>query len=141
MNRATHHPDTASINPAKPRLILVDDNIRDRGGHYFELASLLLDGAERLGYQCVLGTNRDFDQVRVDGRSWQVHRVFGTRRMVRWSLGVDGHSKVARDLDGRPIGGNAMANLATRARDMVGPTDKRPGQMIAQCQGRVKTRD
>ncbi len=52
-----------------PRLILVDDNIRDQGGHYYELAHLLLTGAEQLGFRCILATHREFERTADRGAS------------------------------------------------------------------------
>ena len=130
MSRASSDPTTSRGSGPRPRLILVDDNIRDRGGHYFELASLLLEGAKSLGYSGVLGTNRDFEKTGKTSCPWEIHRVFTTRRMVRWSLGVDGHSKLERDSDGHPIGGSSLQNLFTRTSDFFGPAEKRPSAMI-----------
>ena len=115
-----------------PRLILVDDNIRDTGGHYLELAYLLLRGAEQLGFRCVLATHREFEQSRLAGRNWQIHRLFDTRRLVRWSLGVDGNSRCQRDLNGNPIGGSPLQNAAFKLSDWLGPAAKRPTQMLRQ---------
>lgn len=115
-----------------PRMILVDDNIRDQGGHYFELAYLLLAGAEQLGYRGLLATHRDFAFSRITGRTWEVHRTFQTRRLVRWSLGVDGHSRCQRDLLGRPVGGSPLENLTQRFTDWLGPASKRPSRMLGQ---------
>ncbi len=53
---ATHE----STGRKRPRMILVDDNIRDIGGHYYELATLLLTGAEQLGFQAGAGHARQF---------------------------------------------------------------------------------
>ena len=128
--RQTSNDQRRSTQPA--RLILVDDNIRDQGGHYFELAHLLLTGAEQLGFRCILATHREFERTQITGRSWEVHRVFGTRRLVRWSLGVDGNSRCQRDLSGKPSGGSPLENLAWRFTDWLGPAAKRPTQMLAQ---------
>ena len=49
-----------SSNTTTGRLIIADDNIRDVGGHFFELAGLLLAGANELGYQGVLATHASF---------------------------------------------------------------------------------
>mgnify|MGYP001812826204 CR=1 FL=1 len=114
-----------------PRMILVDDNIRDSGGHYYELAYLLLAGAEQLGYRCLLATNRDFEPNRIAARDWEVHHVFGSRRLVRWSLGVDGHSRCQRDLDGKPICRSPIEKQAIRLTDWFGPAEKRPTRMLS----------
>lgn len=115
-----------------PRLILVDDNIHDRSGHYFELASLLLTEAEQSGFQGVLATNRDFDSTPSGKQTWQVHRTFATRRMVRWSLGVDGESHCQRDIDGNPIDIRPFRKTLVRLKDWFGPAAKRPSWMLRQ---------
>lgn len=124
--------DAKPSRGAAPRMILVDDNIRDSGGHYHELAYLLLSGAEQLGYRCLLATNRDFEPSRIAGRPWEVHPVFGTRRLVRWSLGVDGHSRCQRDLDGQPICRSPLQKQAIRLTDWLGGAEKRPTRMLQQ---------
>lgn len=115
-----------------PRLILVDDNIRDPYGHYLELACLLLTGAEQLGFRCVLGTHRRFDQAQIPGKNWEVHRIFAARRMVRWSLGVDGRSSLQRDLNGYPIGGSPLENVSLRIRERFVTASHRPTRMLRQ---------
>jgi hypothetical protein len=109
---------------------LVDDNIRDIGGHYFELATLLLSGAEQLGYQPVLAINRRFDQPQAVRPNWQLHPTFRTRRLVRWSLGVDGRSRYQRDLAGRTVGAGMMRNLWTGVTDRLNAPAKQPQRMI-----------
>lgn len=116
----------------RPRMILVDDNIRDVGGHFFELATLLLHGAEEMGFKNVLATHATFDEPNVAPPSWQIKPTFQTRRMVRWSLGVDGDSKLRRDFEGRPVGGSHWQNLYTRLKDRAVPPHKRPQRMLNQ---------
>ncbi|TWU50989.1 hypothetical protein Poly51_42820 [Rubripirellula tenax] len=123
--------DTARPTPA-PRLILVDDNIRNVGGHFFELATLLLGGAQSLGLGCVMATHESFDAPGSVPKSWAVVPKFGTRRMVRWSMGVDGNSHVTRDRIGNPVGGSFVENARTRLSDWMNPPAKRPRRMIAQ---------
>lgn len=83
-----------------PRLLFIDDNIRDQGGHYFELATQLLNGANQLGYAGVIATHQSFSQHAPDGWQHDLATSFKVRRMLRWSLGVDGASTVERDFDG-----------------------------------------
>jgi glycosyltransferase involved in cell wall biosynthesis len=123
---------TATGETISPRLILLDDNIRDRGGHYFELAYLLLCGAEELGFRGVLVTHRDFDSPSIEDKDWSVHRIFSTRRLVRWSMGVDGESRQQRDLDGQPVGGSAIQNLKCRITDAINTPPRRPTHMLRQ---------
>ena len=125
------HPENV-VTSNRPRMILVDDNIRDVGGHYFELATLLLTGAERLGFRNVLATHATFETHSTVPSSWLVKPTFQTRRLVRWSLGVDGNSTQQRDLNGRPIGGAKWQNLIARMKDQTVLPQKRPQRMLQQ---------
>jgi hypothetical protein len=116
----------------RPRLILVDDNIRNTGGHYFELASLLLNAAQQIGYQPVLAPHQQFDQVEAADPRWELIPTFQTRRLVDWSLGVDGNSTTRRDLNGNPIGGSPIQNTWHRLRDQVSRPTRRPATMLRQ---------
>ena len=116
-----------------PRLILVDDNIRDTGGgHYFELATLLLAAAQKLGFQPVLATNRDFPHRDAVDPTWQLVPTFGTRRLVDWSLGVDGKSITRRDISAKPIGGTTWQNTWRRIKEQTARPARRPGNMLQQ---------
>ncbi len=119
-------------SPNRPRLILVDDNIRNTSGHYFELATLMLGGARRLGYQPVLAPHHAFDQPHAVDSSWQLIPTFRTRRLVDWSLGVDGHSTTRRDLNGKPIGGTSFQKAWHRITDQIGRRQRRPTAMLRQ---------
>lgn len=116
----------------KPRLILVDDNIRNTGGHYCELATLLLGGAQQLGFQPVIAANREFDQPETIDDSWQLIPTFATRRLVDWSLGIDGDSTTVRDIQGKPIGGSALQNTWNRITDQLARPPRRPTAMLRQ---------
>ncbi len=112
------------------RLLLVDDNIRAMGGHFLELASLLIKGARELGYATDLATHvsfRDRDSVDLNSRLIPALR---SRRMVRWSLGVDGRSRVRRDLQGRPVGQGRLARSWHTLRDPLCRPDRRPQVML-----------
>ena len=115
-----------------PRLILVDDNIRNTAGHYFELATLMLAGAQHLGYQGVMAPNRDFDQLGAVDPTWQLVPTFGTRRLVDWSLGVDGKSKTRRDIKAKPIGGSKLQNTWHQITDRASRPARRPTAMQQQ---------
>lgn len=124
-------PSPKPDQPAKtPRLFLVDDNIRTIGGHFFELASLLLAGADSLGYRPTMATHVSFDQVAAVPEHWNPTPTFHTRRMVRWSLGVDGRSDCQRDEVGNPIGLGFTQKIATKAKDFLQPPAKRPAAML-----------
>lgn len=113
-----------------PRMILVDDNIRHTGGHYFELATLILSGAQQLGYRVVLAPNREFTEQSAVDPSWQLIPTFRTRRLVDWSLGVDGRSTTRRDLRGKPIGGTSVQNLWRRLKEQTQRPTRRPATML-----------
>lgn len=114
------------------RVILVDDNIRGVGGHYFELATLLLTGAQQLGYQPVLATHAGFGEPKAVDPSWRLHNVFHTRRLVRWSIGVDGNSRYERDLSGKTNGARGLQRLWAKTNDFLVPPAKRPQKMLQQ---------
>jgi glycosyltransferase involved in cell wall biosynthesis len=119
-----------------PRILFLDDNIRAIGGHYLELAGLLCDGAAELGYESELIANEAFclESLNAAGddrlAGHRVDSAFPVRRMERWSLGVDGASRVARDLDGRPIGGTRLDRMRQRLTDRFHRFGRRPGTML-----------
>lgn len=115
-----------------PRFILVDDNIRDVGGHYFELATLLLGGAKALGYQPVLATNADFEPAPAMASQLTVLPCFHTRRLVRWSLGVDGNSQHQRDISGNVLNAGGFDKLRCSVSELLTPPAKRPKRMLDQ---------
>ncbi|TWU07751.1 glycosyltransferase family protein [Stieleria varia] len=120
-----------SGNDGSPRrLFLFDDNIRDVGGHFFELATLLSQGACQLGYEPILATHQAFADLDAIDPAIQCVPTFRTRRMIRWSLGVDGKSAQQRDIDGRPVGGTLLQNLRSRATDWMIAPAKSPSTMI-----------
>ncbi len=112
------------------RLLFVDDNIRSLDGHYFELATLLCEGANRLGHNTEVATHTSFRGSEEQTIRWS--GMFTGQRMLPWSLGVDGRSRVGRDLDGQPIGGTRLQNLAQSIRDRFAPADRRPKILIKQ---------
>jgi len=117
-----------------PRLLLVDDNIRVIGGHFLELATLLMDGGRELGYCSRLATHQSFDasQLGPIHPDRDVQPIFGVRQMVNWSLGVDGRSSVRRDRSGRNIGGTKLQNLRQRLLDPLHHKCKHPQFMLKQ---------
>lgn len=123
---------------SRPKFIIADDNICDTGGHYFELASLLLEGAGELGYDGILATNTRFEEDVDPSPPFQLLPAFATRRMVHWSLGVDGHSRYQRDLDAKSIGGNPFANASINLIDSFRPK-RRPQLMLGKwAEGMVR---
>jgi hypothetical protein len=121
---------SVAAHPAsQPRIILVDDNIRTIGGHFFELAYLLLKGAQAMGYRPVMATHASFAEASAVPRGWTVMPTFGVRRMVRWSMGVDGKSNDRRSFDGRPVNETLLAHWRCRLSDALHPPAKRPSVM------------
>lgn len=114
-----------------PRLIVADDNIRNTGGHYFELANLLLAGAHELGYQGILATAASFDEPLSPPPTYQLIPTFHTRRLIHWSLGVDGRSRFRRDVSGKSIGGGPVQNAWTNFVDRFRPR-RCPAKMLRQ---------
>lgn len=122
---------------SKRRLIVIDDNVRNVGGHFFELATLLMQGARRAGYQTLLATHKCFDQ-QAELEEVEVLPVFDTRRMVRWSLGVDGQSTLRRDETGRNVGGSLPTRLQQAFSDSKAALAKHPRQMLKQWKNAFK---
>lgn len=111
-----------------PRMFFFDDNIRGVGGHFFELASLLIDGASELGYDPVLVANSEFEPPAEC--QFSVLSVLRQRRMVRWSLGVDGKSESIRSPTGRPVGGSAASRVRQVFRDHLAWPSLYPTRML-----------
>lgn len=84
------------------RFLLVDQNIRATGGHFLELASVILSAAEEQGYEPWLVTNAAFKGAGNIRSSWTIRPVLSHFKMQRWSMTAYGHSGVARDRNGRP---------------------------------------
>ncbi|TWU41849.1 glycosyltransferase [Novipirellula artificiosorum] len=113
-----------------PRLLLFDDNIHSLGGHFLELASLLIQGAKQLGYTTCLATHHSFKAFDSVDFANEVFPVFRVRRMVEWSLGVDGRSKVRRKVDGSSVGGSWMENQRQALRGPLSRHERRPQVML-----------
>ncbi|WP_145208308.1 hypothetical protein [Planctomycetes bacterium TBK1r] len=119
-----------------PRILFLDDNVRDIGGHYLELASLLADGARQLGYQPRLVTHASLPQrnPQLVGDSrlehLEIEPRFEVRRMENWSLGVDGPSMVQRDSRGIPIGGSLFRRIRQSVDDLLCRPSRRPRAML-----------
>lgn len=126
-----------SASPASaPRILFMDDNVRNIGGHYLELASLLADGARDLGYQPRLVTHESLlarqSEWSDDSRlaNLAVEPRFQVRRMENWSLGVDGPSMTQRDCEGNPIGGTFLQRWSQSIRDVLCRPARRPSAML-----------
>ena len=118
------------------RILFLDDNIRDLGGHYLELASLLCQGADQLGYSPELITNRalsaELGDSPTDSRlsALAVTAGFSVRRMERWSLGVDGGSRLPRQLDGRIFGASLHERFIQLSKEIACRPSRRPQRML-----------
>ncbi|GAA5506144.1 hypothetical protein [Novipirellula caenicola] len=112
------------------RLLLFDDNIRSIGGHFLELATLLMEGAAELGYETRLATHQSFDGFDAINPKFHVEQGFRARRMIHWSLGVDGRSKVRRSVEGHNIGGSKWQNAWQNLRDPFSRPDRHPRVML-----------
>lgn len=124
--------ETAVNQDVKPQLISFDDNIRGIGGHFFELATLLVSAASEFGFRSTLATHSSFQPPHELAHSCDVLPVFRPRRMVRWSLGIDGASLMPRHPDGRPAGEDPMAQARQALRDMTTRPDRNPRRMLQQ---------
>jgi len=110
------------------RVFFVDDNICSADGHFFEIAMLLRQGAQKLGYRSELATGFHFQPE--TGKASDFEAVFTATRMFRWSLGVDGHSRVARDVSGKPSFGTLTKNIGQSFIDLCHRTKLRPKSML-----------
>ncbi|WP_419189779.1 glycosyltransferase [Stieleria marina] len=113
-------------------MLLIDENIRDSGGHYLELAQLLMQGAKQHGYRPTLATNQSFDQGKASELHCDIRSVFEPRRMNAWSLGVDGNSLVQRAGMARPVGASFPLRASQQVRDALSRRQRNPQRMIQQ---------
>ena len=114
------------------RVIFVDDNVDCVGGHYYELAALLMQATHQSGAQPILISHAEMTVPSNRRSSHLILPTFQSRRMVRWSLGEDGRSKLVRDLDGNPQGGRWIERLQQKLTDSLESPKKRPQAMIEQ---------
>ena len=114
----------------QPRILFFDDNIRGTGGHFLELATLLISGSQELGYAPTLIANREFNQTKLDEVDCPVIPAFRQRRLVRWSLGVDGMSRARRNSDGKPIDSRWLKVKRQQVRDLLVRPDRHPRRML-----------
>lgn len=120
------------------RILFFDDNVRDIGGHYLELASLLADGARDLGYEPELVAHESLagriEQASRDTRikNLPIDPRFRVRRMENWSLGVDGSSSVQRDTTGAPVTRSRVRRLREALREIACRPSRRPRTMLRQ---------
>lgn len=89
--------------PASPKFIVIEDNSSVANGHYNELGMQILSAAAAAGYATYYAGNRETPKPLELESTSTVLREFTARRMTRWSCGIDGRSKVARDESLRSI--------------------------------------
>lgn len=106
---------------AVPRFVVVDENICARGGHYLELATVILREAAVRGYEARLWTSDSFSPESSHDCPWHVRPTFGRTKMRRWSLGVDGHSRWRRGVDGQVVGAPQPLRSLVRLWEAVSP--------------------
>lgn len=107
-----------------PRLVMIDDNIRDASGHYLELAQLLGDAASARGIKPILATNERFADLQTS-RDLEIRPIFRTEGMLRWSLGASGLSTCQRDLSGKPFDTKTTSLIGERLKEILRPANRR----------------
>ena len=113
------------------RLIIADDNIRDVGGHFFELAGLLLAGA---GNSATKGYWPRTPISPSHRRSCPSARSFPHSIPAVWCIGRSewtGIRDFRRDHGGRSIGGSPAQNVWTNLTNLLQPK-RRPLTMLRQ---------
>ena len=108
-----------------PRLVMIDDNIRDASGHYLELAQLLGDAASARGMKPIVATNQCFADLQTS-EDLEIQPVFRTEGMLRWSLGASGLSNCQRDLSGKPFDTKTTLLFGERLKEILRPANRRP---------------
>jgi hypothetical protein len=103
---------------AGKRFILLDHNITGIGGHFAELASVILRGASAQGYEPWLVTHQALQKSYAIAESnsvanehappqfgddFRILPAFTVSKMHRWSLAHTGHSRIQRTESGKPL--------------------------------------
>ena len=109
---------------------MIDDNIRDSSGHYLELAHLLGGAAKARGFQTILATHKQFLPDSETEAVCAVYPLFDTPSMLHWSLGIDGFSQFARNLNGRIQHRYIGDRFLSCWRDVFCKRSRRPSNMI-----------
>jgi len=106
-------------NDLAPRFFICDSEILRSGGHNVELASVIADAAKRKGFEPVVVTSRGFQNNADFDPSYTVRPTFRFTFMRKWSLGVDGKSRAARDFHGRLEAPNPVRSALLRAAEQI----------------------
>ena len=69
-----------------PKFILIDQSLRDLGGHHYPYAQTVLAAAERAGWQPVLAVHRSFGQRAALPAPWRVHALYAHESYSRHTL-------------------------------------------------------
>ena len=69
-----------------PKFILIDQSLRDLGGHHYPYAHTVLTAAQRAGWQPVLAVNRNFRQRAALPMEWRVHSLYAHESYSRHTL-------------------------------------------------------
>ncbi|MEM1226491.1 MAG: hypothetical protein AAGJ40_12390 [Planctomycetota bacterium] len=108
---------------------MFEDNVRCIGGHYWEMADLLAQGAQQHGYETHIAVNLKWSR-RSHGHFHEIYPVFDVRRMNHWSIGDGGNSTTQRDRRGKPIGATRRERLSQHLRDRLSRADRNPAGML-----------
>ena len=69
-----------------PKFILIDQSLRDLGGHHYPYAHTVLSAAQRAGWQPVLAVNRSFRERAALPVAWRVHSLYAHESYSRHTL-------------------------------------------------------
>lgn len=107
------------------RMLVIEPHLTSSAGHYLELALTVLHGGIERGFEPCLFTAKAFNEIITDERV-QVERVFSHPKARKWSQTPAWYSRVSRDLNGRPVGGNSLSRIKQRVVDRLhGPNPMR----------------
>ena len=101
LNRIAASDSSPKSRENAPRFFICDSEIFCYGGHNVELACVIAEAAEQVGFDPVVLSSRDFQNMGDFQPSCAVRPTFRFRFMRKWSLGVDGKSRTVRGFDGR----------------------------------------
>jgi hypothetical protein len=87
-----------------PKFILIDQSLRDLGGHHYPYAQSVLAAAAEAGWQPVLAVHRSFTERAALPTSWRVHALFTHESYSRHTL----------DTQARLTGGSDTAGARRR---------------------------
>ena len=77
------------------KFILIDQSLRDLGGHHYPYAYSVLTAAQQAGWEPVLAVNRDFLQRAALPASWRVHALYARKSYSHYSLDTQARAVAA----------------------------------------------